>query len=252
MTTAVLPGQSTGEPVQSAWLTRLRLNPAHRQVQRDLGNAVALHRRVMTLVPDGLGSSPRARAGVLFRLETDGAGAPALLVQSRIAPDTGRLPRGYAGVQTRDMNALFAALRPGVYVRYRLLGNAVRRCGRNSTEGRWKQAIVLRGEEADRWWAERAAVAGLALHTVQSDGTDSLTAWHDRQQKQDGATSVARDAKHRQGEDRVMVNHQATRFEGLATVRDADALRATLLHGVGRSKSYGCGLLSLAPGGRDR
>ncbi|GAA2405606.1 type I-E CRISPR-associated protein Cas6/Cse3/CasE [Streptomyces glaucosporus] len=248
MTTAAppTPPTSTG----SAWLTRLRLNTASRTVQRDLGNAAALHRRVMTLVPDGLGDSPRSRAGVLFRLDADSVGAPVLLVQSRIAPDTSRLPQGYADARTKDMSALLAALRPGLAVRYRLLGNAVRRCGRNSTAGRWKQAIPLRGEEADRWWAERAAAAGLALRTVFSEPSEPLTAWHPAGR---GITPpAAAKSSGKRNEDQVLVPHEATRFEGTATVRDAEALRQALLNGIGRSKSYGCGLLSLAPGSQDR
>ncbi|MEE1756496.1 type I-E CRISPR-associated protein Cas6/Cse3/CasE [Streptomyces sp. SP18CS02] len=219
----------------TAWLTKLSLNPASRAVQHDLRDAAALHRRVMTLVPDGLGDSPRARAGLLFRLDHDGTGAPALLVQTRTAPDTSRLPGAYAEARTRELTPLLDALRPGLPVRYRLLGNAVKRCGRNSTEGRWKQAIVLRGPEADQWWSTQAQKAGLTLHTLLSDTADALTAWH-------GPAGGAR-------KDRVAVHHQGTRFDGTATIRDAEALRHALLNGIGRSKSYGCGLLSLAPAG---
>ncbi len=229
---------AVAEAVAEAWLTRLRLNSADPQVQQDLHNAANLHRRIMKLVPDGLGDSPRAQAGVLFRVDTDGVGAPVVLVQTRVAPDPSRLPAGYAQAQTRDMRPMLTALLPGLPVRYRLLGNAIRRCGRNSTAGKWKQAIVLHGTEADRWWAERSAAAGLQLHTILSESADTLTAWHNSKDK---------DHKGRSGATRV--SHAATLFQGIATVRDPEALRCALLHGIGRSKSYGCGLLSLAPGG---
>lgn len=235
---------TTPHPTVTAWLTRMRLNPASRPVQRDLSNAANLHRRVMRLVPSDLGDSPRARAGVLFRLDTDGIGSPVLLVQSHLAPDTSRLPHNYAEVRTKDMRGLLTALRPGLTVRYRLLGNAVRRCGRNSTEGRWKQAIPLHGDEAENWWAQRASAAGLSVHTVQTHPSESLTAWHQRGGTDSGQPTQA---GNRQAESQVAVPHQATRFEGTATVQDAEALRHALLNGIGRSKSYGCGLLSLAP-----
>ncbi|WP_405797442.1 type I-E CRISPR-associated protein Cas6/Cse3/CasE [Streptomyces sp. NBC_01506] len=233
-------------------------------MQRDLRNPVALHRRAMSLVPDGLGESPRAQAGVLFRLDTDGTGAPVLLVQSRVAPDQTRLPQGYAEVHAREMQALFGALRPGLVVRYRLLGNTVRRCGPNSTAGRWKQAIALHGEDADRWWTERATAAGLALRTILSDSADTLSTWHVdardpsavRSKEEEGgevpsaaAAGVVGGRRSREGQ--VLVPRQATRFEGTAVVRDAQSLRNALLNGIGRSKSYGCGLLSLAPGGQE-
>lgn len=40
------------------------------------------------------------------------------------------------------------------------------------------------------------------------------------------------------------------RFDGIATVTDAGLARQAVLEGIGRGKSYGCGLLSLAPAGR--
>lgn len=241
---------SAAPVIEQAWLTRLLLNPGNRQVQYDISNATDLHRRIMKLVPDGLGHSPRAHAGVLFRLDTDAAGAPVVLVQTRLAPDTSRLPAGYAQAQTRDMRPMLTALHPGLSVRYRFLGNAIRRCGRNSTAGKWKQAITLHGEEADHWWASRAATAGLDLHAVLSAPADTLTAWHRPKDQQDNPGSHM-PAKNRKEPD-VRVTHTATLFQGTATVRDPDALRGALLHGIGRSKSYGCGLLSLAPGAPGR
>ncbi|MFD7506195.1 type I-E CRISPR-associated protein Cas6/Cse3/CasE [Streptomyces sp. NPDC059850] len=240
MTTTASP--ETAAAAEQAWLTRLMLNLGSRQVQHDLRNAAALHRRVMTLVPSGLGDAPRARAGVLFRLDTDGIGAPVLLVQTQLPPDPALLPTGYAQAQTRMMHGMFAALRPGTPVRYRFLGNAVRRCGRNSTAGKWKQAIPLYGDDADRWWADRAAAAGLDLHTVLSRSADAPTAWHQPKQHDKGRS---------QPKETVRVAHAAILFEGAATVRDPAALRGALLHGIGRGKSYGCGLLSLAPGARE-
>lgn len=247
MTATLAGAPSRPGTFASAWLTRLVLNPASRAVQSDLRNSTALHRRIMKLFPDGLGDAPRAHAGVLFRLDTDGAGAPTLLVQSRIGPDPARLPTGYASdARTRDMHALLTALRPGLLVRYRVVGNAVRRCGRNSTEGRWKQAIPLRGAEADRWWIDRAAAGGLVPQTVTSESVGALTGWHRPADDRAAASSPTRGRKERRDEAQH-VPHHAVRFEGIAAIRDAEAVRHTLLHGIGRSKSYGCGLLSLAP-----
>ncbi|WP_198358742.1 type I-E CRISPR-associated protein Cas6/Cse3/CasE [Streptomyces fildesensis] len=220
------------------WLLRLLLDPGHRQVQRDLRDAAALHRRVMSLVPDGLGTSPRARAGALFRLDLDSAGPPVLLVQSGLAPDPGRLPAGYAQSATlKDMAPMFRALQPGLPVRYRILANTVRRCGPNSTAGRWKQVIPLHPEEAEQWWATRAAAAGLQLRTLLPSPLDAIISRHS---PKDTPPPDAPQAPKN-------IPRATTLFEGTATVNDPQALRHALLHGIGRSKSYGCGLLSLAP-----
>ncbi|MDJ1130577.1 type I-E CRISPR-associated protein Cas6/Cse3/CasE [Streptomyces iconiensis] len=249
MTTPVATG--SGTTTQQAWLTRLLLNPGHRQVQFDLANAAGLHRRLMKLVPDGLGESPRAQAGLLFRLDTQGA-VTALLVQTRTPVDTSRLPTGYAQAQTRDMGPMLTSLRPGLPLRYRFLGNTIRRCGRNSTVGRWKQAVPLHGDDADQWWIERATGAGLVLNTLASEPAQALAASHPVSSESPGKSGpqtagAGRGAKG----STVRIEHAATLFQGTATVQDPAALREALLKGIGRSKSYGCGLLSLAPAGRD-
>ncbi|MFD9483599.1 type I-E CRISPR-associated protein Cas6/Cse3/CasE [Streptomyces sp. NPDC059991] len=230
-----------------AWLTHISLNPASRAVQRDLTHADTLHRRVMTLLPHHLGASPRAHAGLLFRLDTDAATAPVLLVQSRIAPDTSRLPHGYGHIQVREMHALFSALRPGLSVRYRILGNTVRRCGRNSTAGRFKQAIALHGEDAAQWWSERARAAGLTLHTLLAEPAETLTTRHTHDTTAPPAQPAPPHPATAPPPTRVLVPHQATLFQGTATIHDPQTAQEALLHGIGRSKSYGCGLLSLAP-----
>ncbi|WP_405675789.1 type I-E CRISPR-associated protein Cas6/Cse3/CasE [Streptomyces sp. NBC_01511] len=230
------PTPSKSVTGESGWLTQLLLNPRDRTVQRDLRSLSDLHRTVMRLVPDGLGDSPRSRAGVLFRLEADGTGSPVVLVQTALRPATDRLPDNYARAQVRSMEALLAALRAGLPVRYRLAGNAVRRCGPNSKAGRWKQALPLHGPEADQWWQDRAQAAGLDLRTLTSRSADTATTWHEP------PTNTAAT--------RLRVDRAVTLFEGTATVNDPVALRSALLNGIGRSKSYGCGLLSIAPAGR--
>ncbi|MDI5968605.1 type I-E CRISPR-associated protein Cas6/Cse3/CasE [Streptomyces sp. SL13] len=167
-----------------------------------------------------------------------------LLVQTRVTPDTGRLPTGYAEAHTRDMTPLLTALRPGLPVRYRFLGNCVRRCGRNSTAGAWKQAIPLYDEDAVQWWADRAPTAGLTLHSLLANPGEPLTAYH----PVDPTPADRKPAKTPGKKDKTArVPYAATLFEGVATVSEPSALRDALLTGVGRGKSYGCGLLSLAP-----
>ncbi|WP_425271601.1 type I-E CRISPR-associated protein Cas6/Cse3/CasE [Nocardia neocaledoniensis] len=43
------------------------------------------------------------------------------------------------------------------------------------------------------------------------------------------------------------MRHVATRFDGIATIHDVDLVRSAVADGIGRGKSYGCGLLSLLP-----
>lgn len=210
----------------TATLARIRLNPRHRAVQRDLASAVDLHRTVMRLIPDDLGEQARTAAGLLFRLD-EMPQTITLYVQSQATLDPARLPDGYGQADLRDLAPMFKALRTGTNVRYRIVASAIRRP--RPVDGKKTPAVALSGAEADQWWAQRAQQAGLAVHTVLSNRLHPAT------------------SPRKLGEN---VYHTLTRFDGLAAVTDPDTLIAAILAGIGKGKPYGAGLLSLAPATR--
>ena len=208
----------------SLWLTRLILNTRHQAVRADLRDAVNLHKRVMTLVPDGLGDQARAQTGVLFRLEENHSGI-SVLIQSRVRPNLDRLPAGYGTAAVKDIDPLLTRLRPGLPVHYRIAANPSKRLAKADDHHKAKQVIALSGTAADQWWSRKAAEHGLALSSLLASPMPSAH----------GKTNQGR-----------QVRHAVTRFDGLAVITDAERLRAAIAEGIGRGKSYGCGLLSLA------
>lgn len=213
----------------TATLTRICLNHRSTTVRRDLADATQLHKTVMRLAPDHLGDSPRQKAGLLFRLEpaTDHT-PPTLLIQSHQMPDLTRLPDTYGIAETLDLAPMFHALTPGRRVRYRITANASasRLAPQDRHPGSKKRGTVtpLHGEQALTWWQRRATAAGLTVTT-----TDATPVRFPRRSKEPGPL------------------HALTRFDGTATVSNPEQLRHALLHGIGRGKPYGAGLLSLAP-----
>ncbi|MFJ7949542.1 type I-E CRISPR-associated protein Cas6/Cse3/CasE [Streptomyces sp. NPDC096354] len=213
----------------TATLTRIRLNRRSTTVRRDLSDATQLHKTVMRLAPDHLGASPRQKAGLLFRLEpaTDHT-PPTLLIQSHHMPDLTRLPDTYGTAETRNLAPMFHALTPGQRVRYRITANASasRLAPEDRHPGSKKRGIVtpLHGEQALTWWHRRATAAGLTVITA-----DATPVRFPRRSKEPGPL------------------HALTRFDGTATVSDPEELSHAVLHGIGRGKPYGAGLLSLAP-----
>ncbi|MHA4816090.1 type I-E CRISPR-associated protein Cas6/Cse3/CasE [Streptomyces aculeolatus] len=213
----------------AATMTRIRLNVAHPAVRRDLADYTSLHRTVMTLLPDGLGPHPRQRAGALFRLERSDR-QPLLLLQSHIPPDLSALPQRYGHADTRDLTPMLNALTPGRPVRYRITANPSTRSRRPPGPGeqplpKHGRVLALGPTAAHAWWHRRATQAGLHLHATTSEPQPFR----------------------RPDDDQPGPFHRLLQFDGTAQITDPAALTDALLSGIGRGKSYGAGLLTLAP-----
>ncbi|WP_433347698.1 type I-E CRISPR-associated protein Cas6/Cse3/CasE [Microtetraspora malaysiensis] len=205
----------------TAWLTRILPDVHRRDVTADLRDANRLHKRMMTLVPDEMSERARAQAGVLFRME-DGRNGVQLLVQSTMKPLLERLPDGYGEFSVRELDGLLGGLRAGARVHYRIAANPSKRLGRNAGKDEGK-IVALRGSAAEEWWVGRAAANGLTVATVSAQSQQDIRTWKgDRSDRP--------------------VRHAVVRFDGIGVVSDPDALRAAVLGGIGRGKSYGCGL----------
>ncbi|MFE7927574.1 type I-E CRISPR-associated protein Cas6/Cse3/CasE [Streptomyces sp. NPDC057456] len=206
-------------------LARIRLNPHHRAVHRDLRDATQMHRTVMRMVPDNLGDSPRLQAGLLYRLEETDTSSTLLVQAAQLDPAL--LPAGYGHAEIKNLAPMFSALRKGLAVRYRIVLNPAKRerlpLDQKNKRGR---VVPLSGADADQWWLRRAADAGLHLHVLTPTNLPPIRP---------------------QGQQASPMRHSLLRYDGTATVTDPDALAQAALNGIGRGKPYGAGLLSLAP-----
>lgn len=208
----------------STWLVQITPDFRSPQARKDAGDAVRMHQRVMQLVPSGLGDQARLKAGILYRIEEAPRGAR-ILVQAQLKPDPSRLPAGYGVAQVRELDPLLRWIRPGALVRYRLAANT---CLRKSQD---KKVVPLRGVDAEKWWTDRALNAGLDLQSLVSRTPGDIVG---NKPEHDAAPAMR-------------VRHALTQFDGVAEITDSDALTTAIITGVGRGKSHGCGLLSIAP-----
>ncbi len=232
------------------YLSRLRLNPLHRAVQRDLADLQQVHRTIMRAFEQAKDTAqPRRDLGVLYRLELPASSGPQLLVQSAARPDWTFLPSGYLGAgvepECKNLGQAYSALQAGQRFRFRLRANPTRKISVDDA-GRpkgWRPARVeLRGEENWIAWLEaKASRHGFRLlQTTASDGVpDILAAAPIR-------SSGCRGGIAENGRSRITVF--SVLFEGRLEIVDAALFGEALSRGIGAAKAYGCGLLSIAGG----
>jgi CRISPR system Cascade subunit CasE len=230
--------------MNTTYLARLTLDPMQRHVQRDLADCYAMHRRMLSLFPDGLAAgNAREQLGVLYRIEQARQG-PIALVQSRVAPDGSRLPSNYLAQppEVKRVDPFYEALQRNTSLLFRLRANPTRRISaRNTSQSvQWRgKRIDLRSEQDQLdWLAHRGEQFGFALLAVRTQPTHSDA--HDVRTTTGATVHGNKPAAGKLAFGSVL-------FEGRLRVTDPDAFRGTLEAGIGSGKAFGFGLLSIAP-----
>lgn len=182
------------------------------------------HRAVMVLFGDLADESSRKSANILFRVDSLPGEPPFFLIQSQVKPiDT-------AGLLVRERSV--PVLESGQHVRFRIAVNAIRR--NTSAHGRrGVSPVPFDGdEEAPESWTRMTPWLQDKLARALSDVTIMN---HQRE-----VLGVTRQRVQKSG--RVV---QVDIVDGIARVDDPMKLAEMIVNGVGRAKSYGCGLLSV-------
>lgn len=232
------------------YLSRLDLNPRSRDVQRDVLDCQAMHRRVMSGFPDlpAVDQNAREKLGVLFRVELEHrANALTLLVQSRVEPDWSRLPAGYlrSGVASnprcKAIDAVLTYLKPDLRCRFRLRANPTKRIHERNTaqEEKWRGKRVDLFDDADRrkWLMRRSEEAGFVIEALEPESRGEVEVIGDERVH----------GRRGRGEDGKRLTFGGVTFEGRLRVVDPVRFREALEKGIGPGKAYGFGLLSIAP-----
>lgn len=206
------------------YLSKLILNDRDRQVRHDLGNIHNLHRSIMKAFPDvkplpeGKQKQVRADWQILFRLEPD---SNILLVQSDLEPDWNKLSLTYFTQKHCKPFQPEASQFPVTrLLRFRLKANPSKRSPET------KKTVGIYSRLDQEVWLERQAEShGFVIEALEIIPAANL--W----------------GKKEQGQPPIKI-HTAL-FQGVLKVRDSEQLLLALCQGIGRGKSYGCGLLSL-------
>lgn len=239
------------------FLTKIDLDPARRLARKYLGSPQIMHAVVLRATGGDDGDGP---GRVLWRVDR-GPATTTLYLLSPSEPDCTQIvaEAGAAGTRslTLDYSPFLATLDAGQLWAFRLTANPSRAVSRGP-EVRGKRYGHVTVEQQRRWLIERTPRYGFELVPVSGAAVDGAAS---------GAAATGADADaaaanasvvvvrrerpvfgrrnpDRDRRDRVTINR--TVYEGVARVTDPDALRRALVAGIGRSKAYGCGLMTLA------
>lgn len=226
------------------YLSRLILNPQSRQVQHETSDPYEMHRTISRAFPDGTFHLERQNpdsSGVLFRVDSQPVtGLPLVLVQSILHPDWSILVNGRKdyltrasdlppGVDNPAVKQLDLNLRAGQVLTFRLRANpTVKKDRPGFDQGR--RVGLYREEEQLDWMRRKLAAAGSQLLSLQINNKSNQT----------GKLFTEKEPDRR-------MRFFSVQFDGQLRVVDPDLLQYAVHTGIGPSKGFGCGLLSLAP-----
>ncbi|MBS6275482.1 MAG: type I-E CRISPR-associated protein Cas6/Cse3/CasE [Actinomycetaceae bacterium] len=211
---------------QSVFLTKV---PVHTLLSRsalhkprkgwELNNPQVRHRAIMALFPEVDAKHPRAEMGILFRLDYIPGAPPFFLIQSKEPILQSGLP---SEVETKEV--LIPKIPIGNPVSFRIAVNAVQRVSSGGI-----RSIPLDGAEV------LPGVPSLLewLAAKLSPALDNVEIINSRREVL--APNIDKEKR----------SIQIDTIDGVAIVSDSDALYNLQVAGVGRAKSYGCGLLSV-------
>ncbi|MYU51059.1 type I-E CRISPR-associated protein Cas6/Cse3/CasE [Streptomyces sp. SID7805] len=209
---------------------------------------------------------PPERERTLWRLDPDNPHRPQLFVLTTDKPDWNHLVEqaGWPGAEgehyaVRDYAPLLQQLAPGRSFAFRLTANPVQNTNRPDKPTARQKARTEAGDRRSFRLGHRTAAAQLGwfLTCTARWGFDIPTAPHlegthgtDDEPPRDIRITTRQRHSFDKGpatakEAHVVMN--SVTFEGRLRITDPAILTGRLLAGIGPSKAYGCGLLTLAP-----
>ncbi len=195
---------------------------------------------------DGPGAA-RTQMAVLHRLDVDRHnGTMVLLVQSGVKPNWVSLPDDYLipsgafsdNPATKSIVGALQNLHQGQVLRFRLRANPTRKIDTKSGpdgQRRHGRRVELGNETQQVEWLSRKAQQG-GFHLLPALPGNEVP-----------AVRVSATETHRGNGRSGTLTVASVLFEGLLEIDDAEQFRRTISAGIGPSRSFGCGLISVAP-----
>lgn len=232
------------------YLSRIQLNPRRREARWLLSSPQRLHAAVLQSFPDPPTGDLGGGSRVLWRLDSDATKVFLYVVSPEqadllhIAEQAG-WPSTERGV-SKPYGPFLDRLEVGQQWAFRLTANPTRYVT-SPTDGRTRRLGHVTVKQQEAWLLDKAQGGGFRVTSTVHQTVDGETAPDiaELAVTQRTVHSFSRrdpDAPAR----KEPVTIATAQFDGRLEVTDADALRRSLVAGIGPAKAYGCGLLTLA------
>jgi CRISPR system Cascade subunit CasE len=216
------------------YLTKLTLNPRSRTFRRDAGDVHDMHRTVMSAYPELPATDTfRQTHGVLWRVDAIHGGF-LQYVQSHTNPEWERLPEGHLlkPAEVRPLQPVLDSIKPGRKFMFRLVANPTR-CVRPEHNPNHRRRVPIRDEDKQvQWLIGKGDQHGFVI-PASRQGSPNVA-----------ATPIPTLVGKKRHARKITI--EPVRFDGHLVVTEPEAFTDAVVNGIGRAKSYGCGLLSLA------
>jgi CRISPR system Cascade subunit CasE len=217
------------------YLSQLILNDRNPQVRRHLSNIHDLHRGIMLAFPDEQREQARADWHVLFRLEPD---SNILLVQSVIEPNWGRLPNNYLidPPHSKPFAPEASQFPIDRLFQFRLKANPSKR----NKETKKTMGLYFQPDQV-AWLQRQGDRHGFRVESIDTIPSPNLWGSKDKSKpvEDDPSAPLGKKNQHH-------IKVHTVLFQGILKIQDPSLLVSAIQQGIGRGKSYGCGLLSLS------
>ena len=203
------------------YLSKLVFDHKYPSVMKDVADVNGMHKRIMRAFPDMESDEARKELGILFRLEQDN-GKVVAYVQSKVEPDWSELePRSFLEPPVhKPISEAIGSITNGRTLAFRLRANPTKRIF--SGKKNPKKVGLLKEEEQLEWLNRKATDGGFEVLSVRVVREGSL-------RTRDGKT------------------FESALFDGVLKATDSERFLKAVESGIGVSRAYGFGLLSLAP-----
>ncbi|PHP52943.1 type I-E CRISPR-associated protein Cas6/Cse3/CasE [Actinomyces ruminis] len=222
------------------FLTKIDLDPSRRLARKYLGSPQVMHAVVMKAAGEDTGDGV---GRVLWRVDPGASTSLYLLTPSE--PDCTQIVSdvGVHDSQARslDYSPFLNQLDTGQLWAFRLAANPSRSVAQGPGK-RGKRYGHVTVEQQRQWLISRTLEYGFEV--VPTEAADDAEATRSVVVVRRERPVFNRQRPDTEVRDRVTINR--TVYEGVLHVTDPDKLRHALVAGIGRSKAYGCGLMTLA------